>query len=234
MPSFSNTKVWELPVDEIFREVTERVGGKWDSAEEVDSAIRSLNLVAQELMNRGKPLFTVERKDITIVTSVGTYSVSNGVMQALGAVFKTTVSGSPATDLVLNRVGFLDFHNISKKETYGQPSLYTVEQTVEGLNLKIWPVPVSTANTTYGISYYAVEAPDTFTQLFQKPEFNRRYYPVIVDGLAYNMALKRPDIGLDRIALFKQKFEESVTVAFREDREQVSHVVTPRVGWYSY
>lgn len=234
MPSYSNEKVFSLPIDEIIAEATERVGGKWDSAEQSDSAIRSLNLTFQDLMNRGKPLFTVEQKTFTVSVSTAAYSLSVGVMQVLGPVLRVSSADSNGpTDYPLGRVGFLDFNNISRKETLGRPTMYTIEQQRDNVLMRVWPTPASTADD-WKMIYYGVEAPDTVTQLFQNPDANRRYLPVIVDGLSFYMALKRPDISMERIAMFKAKFEESVNIAFGEDREQVSHIVVPFTGWYNY
>ena len=84
MPSFSNQKSWLPSIDEIIMEALERIGGKFNSAEEVDSAIRSLNYVLKDLMNRGKPLFTLELKTLDVVASVRDYSLSTGILDILG------------------------------------------------------------------------------------------------------------------------------------------------------
>lgn len=234
MANFSNTKQFSLPIDDLIREATERTGGKWDSAEEMDSAIRSLNLTIQDLMNRGKPLAQVQYQGagVTVAPSVRDYSLSVGVAQVLGLVLRVSGANGP-TDFPLNRVGFLDYNNISRKETFGQPTMYTVEKERDNITIKLWPTPTSLAvDPGYQLRFFGVEYPDTVTQLFQDPDVSRQYFPVLVNGLAYYMSLKRPDIPLDRIAMFKQVFEESVVMAFGEDREQVSHVVRPITGWW--
>ena len=236
MAIYSNTKEFTLPIDELVREATERVGGKWDSAEEMDSALRSLNLVTQDLFNRGKPLFAVEPKTTPVTSSVRDYSLSVGIAQVIGMTLRVSAGGSSATgptDYPLNRIGFIDYNNISQKETFGQPTLYTVEQKRDNVLVKIWPTPTSlAASPGYELRYFGIEYPDTVTRLFQDPDFNRRYFPVLCDGTAYYMALKRPDMPLERIAMFKQKYEESIVLAFGEDREQVSHIVRPVTYWY--
>lgn len=234
MASYSGTKLFSLPIDELVREATERVGGKWDSAEEMDSAIRSLNLVTQDLFNRGKPLFAVEPKSTACASSVRDYTLSVGIAQVLGMVLRVSAGGGQGpTDYPLNRIGFLDYNNISTKETFGQPTLYTVEQERDNVLVKLWPTPTSLANDPgYSLRYFGVEYPDTVTRLAQDPDFSRRYFPVLCDGLAYYMSMKRPDISTERRVEFKQRFEESVVIAFGEDREQVSHIVRPITGWY--
>ena len=230
-PTISGDKTWTLPIDELVIEATERVGGKWQSAEEMDSAIRSLNLVLKDLMNRGKPLFTVVQKTLQLSVSTASYSLSVGIQQVLGPVLRVSSAGTGPTDIPINRVGFLDFNNIARKETLGQPSLYTVEQQRENVLLRIWPTPTSEASG-WSLVYYGVEAPDAVTQLFQNPDVNRRYLTVITAGLTYYMSLKKPEIPMDRIMFFKQEFEQQIVLAFGEDREQVSHIVRPATGWY--
>ena len=83
MVSPSNTKSWSLQVDELITEALERVGGKFTSAEEVDSCMRSLNLVLKDLMNRGKPLFTIEQKVLNLTSYVADYTLSAGTVNIL-------------------------------------------------------------------------------------------------------------------------------------------------------
>lgn len=233
MPAISGDKTWTLSIDEMVTEALERVGGKWQSAEEIDSAIRSLNLVLKDLMNRGKPLFTVEQKQLQLQVSTASYALSVGIQQVLGPVLRVSSAGSNGpTDIPINRVGFLDFNNIARKETLGQPSLFTIEQQRDNVLIRIWPTPTSEANG-WSLVYYGVEAPDAVTQLFQNPDLNRRYLTVVTAGLTYYMALKKPDMPLDRIDFFKREFEQQIALAFGEDREQVSHIVRPATRWYN-
>jgi len=217
----SGQKTWTLPIDEIMMEVQDRLGGKWSSAEEIGSFIRSLNLVLKDLMNRNKPLFSIEQKTISVSASAPTITFSSGTVQIFNPVVR--VSG---TDYPLTAVSFRDFQTIARKETYGRPMQYTTEQTRDNLIMRLWPVP--DANATRQIVYYAVEDPDDVTKLYQLPDLHRRFLPVLIAGTTYYMSMKKgPNFPTDRINMFKGEYEQQIGITFAEDRELVSHVVVP-------
>lgn len=223
----SGTKSWSLQVDELITEALERVGGKFTSAEEVDSCMRSLNLVLKDLMNRGKPLFTIEQKVLNLTSSVADYTLSAGTVNILGPVIR--VSGR---DLAMNRLSFLDYQNIATKETTGQPTQYTTVQNLNNITLKVWPVPVS--GTAYQISYYACEDPDDITQMYQGVDIHRRYLPCVTAGLAFYMAQKMPNFDLNKLAFLKNEWNEQLRLAFEEDRELTSFVIKPASLYQGY
>jgi hypothetical protein len=227
VPSFSNSKTWIPSIDEVIQEALERIGGKFNSAEEIDSCMRSLNYVLKDLMNRGKPLFTLELKTLDVVASVRDYSLSVGILDIMGPVVR--VSGR---DLPMNRISFLDYQNIVTKNQSGSPIQYTTTQNQDNTTLKIWPTP--DANQVRQILYYAVESPDDVTKMFQTPDVSRRYIPCITAGLAYYMAQKMPAFPTDRIQFLKAEWEEQLNIAFSEDRELTSYVTRPASNMQLY
>jgi len=220
MPSFSGSKSWIPSIDDIINEAMERIGGKFNSAEEIDSCMRSLNYVLKDLMNRGKPLFTLELKTLDVVPSVRDYTLSVGILDIMGPVVR--VSGR---DLPMGRISFLDYQNIATKEQTGFPLQYTTTQNQDNTTLKIWPLPDD--NQTRQIVYYAVESPDDVTKMFQTPDVSRRYIPCITAGLAYYMSQKMPGMPAERVMFLKAEWEEQLRIAFSEDRELTSYVVRP-------
>jgi len=223
MPSPSGTKSWTLAVDDMITEALERVGGKFTSAEEVDSCMRSLNLVLKDLMNRGKPLFTIEQKSLTLAVSTRDYTLSAGTVNVLGPVVR--VSGR---DLPMNRLSFLDYQNIATKESTGLPTQYTTVQNLNNVTLQIWPTPTSTQTESGAqIVYYACEDPDDITQMYQGVDIHRRYLPCVTAGLAFYMAQKMPNFDLNKLAFLKAEWNEQLRLAFEEDRELTSFVVRP-------
>lgn len=223
MPNTSGAKNWTLQVDDLITEALERVGGKFTSGEEVDSCMRSLNLVLKDVMNRGKPLFTIQQATVSLSTSVGDYTLPEGTLHVLGPVVR--VSGR---DLPMNRISFLDFQNIPTKETAGNPIQYTTVQGLNNTTLKIWPIP--DANQVRHIIYYGCEDPDDVTRMYQALDVNRRYLPCVTAGLAFYMAQKIPGFDLNKLGFLKGEFNEQMRIAFEEDRELTSFVVRPGSG----
>ena len=93
----------------------------------------------------------------------------------------------------------------------------------------LWPVPDSTQ--TYTVSYYRIR------QIYDsgKPGSNnmdvpKRFLPCLVSGLAYYIAMKRPEAG-DRLSFLKQEYEEQWQLASEEDRVKANFRFVP---WTSY
>jgi hypothetical protein len=58
-----------------------------------------------------------------------------------------------------------------------------------------------------------------------------RFIPALVAGLAYQIAMKRPEAA-GRVAPLKQAYEEQYSLAAQEDREKASVHFVP--GGYTY
>jgi hypothetical protein len=59
-------------------------------------------------------------------------------------------------------------------------------------------------------------------------EVPARFLPALVSGLAYHIAMKRPE-AMEKIPLLKQVYEETFQMAAEEDREKVPSRFVPRV-----
>jgi hypothetical protein len=64
---------------------------------------------------------------------------------------------------------------------------------------------------------------------YQNMDISVRYQPAIISGLAYNLAMRRPGISLDRLTVLKNDFEEKLDNATDEDRERTSLFIRPRL-----
>ena len=70
----SGTSTWNLDIDEIVEEASERAGlGRAFSGNDYRTARRSLNLLAQEFSNRGINLWTVEDATISVTDGTASY-----------------------------------------------------------------------------------------------------------------------------------------------------------------
>jgi hypothetical protein len=58
---------------------------------------------------------------------------------------------------------------------------------------------------------------------------NFRFLPCLVAGLAYNIALKIPEL-VERVPMLKQIYDEAFALAAAEDREKTSDYYIPRIG----
>jgi hypothetical protein len=59
-----------------------------------------------------------------------------------------------------------------------------------------------------------------------------RLLPCFVAGLAYHMAMKKPEVTPDRIAMLKADYEQQWQMAADEDRDKASVRFVPRNMFY--
>jgi hypothetical protein len=60
-------------------------------------------------------------------------------------------------------------------------------------------------------------------------DMNFRFYPCLVAGLAYYIAMKVPELA-ERIQMLKAIYDEQFNLAAGEDREKASDRFVPRIG----
>tara|TARA_R110000772_G_scaffold17660_3_gene49123 strand:+ start:711 stop:941 length:231 start_codon:yes stop_codon:yes gene_type:complete len=64
----------------------------------------------------------------------------------------------------------------------------------------------------------------------QTPDMNFRFFPCLVAGLAYYIAMKLPEM-MDRVPMLKSVYDEQFALAAGEDREKASVRFVPRMGY---
>jgi hypothetical protein len=60
-----------------------------------------------------------------------------------------------------------------------------------------------------------------------------RFIPAVVAGLAYYIAMKKPEVAPDRVAMLKADYEQQYQFAAEEDREKASIRFVPRSTFYN-
>jgi hypothetical protein len=60
-----------------------------------------------------------------------------------------------------------------------------------------------------------------------------RFIPCMVAGLAYYIAMKKPEVTPDRIMMLKQDYEQQFQLAADEDREKAPLRFVPRNMFYA-
>ena len=57
----------------------------------------------------------------------------------------------------------------------------------------------------------------------------KRFLPPLTCGLSYYMAMKRPNVPNDKIAMLKGNYEELLQRAMEEDKERASIFFKPKI-----
>jgi len=251
--AISGTYTFNPDISEIVQEAYEQAGLDLRSGYDLFTARRSLNLLTIEWQNRGLNLWTIDEQkvsedsdDTALTTNYlnkGTSAYNLGVStSALLDVILRTNDGVTSTqsDYRLNRISQPVYATIPNKLSQGRPVQFYLQRkgildvAADGADqnnvITLWPVPDK--DTTYKIVYWRVkriaDAGQPVTNTMQVPD---RFIPALISGLAYQIALKRPEVS-ERAPLLKQVYEEAFALAAEEDREKASVRFTPNISGY--
>ena len=92
----------------------------------------------------------------------------------------------------------------------------------------LWLTPDN--SQSYQLIYYRLRRVQDAGSGIQTADMNFRFLPVVVAGLAYYIAMKKPELA-DRIQMLKQAYEEQFDLAAGEDREKAAIRLVPRRGF---
>lgn len=98
--------------------------------------------------------------------------------------------------------------------------------------VNLWPTP-NPPGDQYTFVYYRlrrIQDAGSSADFVQDIPF--RFISCMVSGLAYHIAMKKPDVSPDRIMMLKQDYEEQFQLAADEDRDKASVRFVPRNMFY--
>ena len=217
----SGTTSFSLPLDELLEQASLRVGGEAILGTEARTSRRALNLLFTDLQNRGVLLHTLDQVLTTVATSVAIVTCSSDTLDIMDLVVRRS-----GTDLAATRISFDDYNAIPVKTQSGRPTQYFVNRQRDNVLIYLWPQP---ENSTDVLVYWKVRFIQDAGALANDPDFPRRFWPSLVSGLAYYLALQRGmKFPLDRLALLKGMFEEDLANVLSEDSERVSFFAVPK------
>jgi hypothetical protein len=215
----SGSRDFELDVADIIEEAYERCGIEVRTGYDAKTARRSLNLMFAEWANRGLNLWTIQQATLTLTKGQAQETLTPDVVDLLEVVLRRD-----GTDFELSRVSRGEYLTIPNKTTEARPSQYYFDRKINPV-INIWATP---ENSTDQIVYYYVrriEDADTLTNTTDMPF---RFYPCMVAGLAYYLAMKRAP---DRIQLLKSVYEEEFQRASDEDEDRTPLKLQPSIQY---
>tara|TARA_R110000824_G_scaffold400670_2_gene608761 strand:+ start:171 stop:854 length:684 start_codon:yes stop_codon:yes gene_type:complete len=208
----------DLP--ELFEEAYERAGLEMRSGYDLKTARRSLNLLTLEWQNRGLNLFTIEAGTTDITAGTETYTLPSDTIDIIEHQIRTG-TGTNQVDTSLQRVSVATYAQQTNKNTQGRPTQIYVQRLPTETKITLWPVPDLT--TTYTLAYFRLKGIDGLssgvgTNITSVPP---RFVPCLVAGMAYYLAMKRPE-SAPRAPALKQEYEFQFQLAAGEDEETAS------------
>jgi hypothetical protein len=225
----SGTATFNPEFSELVEEAYERAGLELRSGYDLRTARRSMNFMAQEWQNRGINLWTVESATMTLVAGQTTYDLPDDTIDIIEHQIRlnngTTVNQS---DYTMTRISVSDYAHITNKNMQGLPLQIYVDRQREHPVIYLWPVPDGTQ--TYTLAYWYIRRiEDVGAGGANTIDVPARFLPVLVAGLAYYIAMKKPEAS-DRVGMLKQIYDEQWEMASGEDRDKASSHFVPQIG----
>lgn len=212
---------------ELFEEAYERAGTEMRSGYDLKSARRSLNMLLLEWQNRGLNLFSIAEGTEALVAGTASYTMPTDTIDLIEHHIRSG-TGTNQTDQSLTRVSVSTYAAISNKNTTARPTQIYVQRNVSDVTVKLWPVPDT---SDYTLVYYRLKGSDGISSgVGTTPSVPPRFVPALVSGLAYYIAMKRPELAM-RVAPLQQEYEMQYRLAAEEDRDRASVRFIPMGGY---
>jgi hypothetical protein len=222
----SGTTTFNMDFTEIAEEAWERAGREMRSGYDLRTARRSMNLMTIEWQNRGINLWTIDEGTISLTTGTSEYDLPADTIDLLEQVIRTGAGNqSTQSDLTISRVSVSTYASIPNKLSRGRPIQVWIERLRDNPKINVWPVPDS---NDYTFKYYRLRRVQDAGAGAETADMNFRFFPCLVAGLAYYIAMKIPELA-DRIPMLKQAYEEQFMLAAGEDREKTPARFVPRI-----
>lgn len=226
----SGTSNWNPDFSEIIEEAFERCGLEIRTGYDVRTARRSLNFIFQEWANKGINMWTIEEGTQVLTQGQATYPLPADTVDLMEHVIRTTQGGQPQ-DINISRISVSVYSTIPNKTQQGRP----VQIYIQRLNtpqFTVWPVPDGAY--TYTLKYWRLRRiQDVGSNGDLTADMPFRFVPAITAALAYQIALKRPDVAPDRVVMLKALADEAYQLAADEDREKAPQRFVPRRSYIS-
>ena len=215
----SGSRDFNMDVGEIVEEAYERCGLEVRTGYDARTARRSLNLMFADWANRGLNLWTVKQATITLTLGQAQETLGADVVDILEVVLRRD-----GTDYEIDRISRGEYATLPNKTTQGRPSQFYFDRQIQPV-INLWAVP---ENSTDQIVYYYVQRIEDADTLVNTTDMPFRFYPCMVAGLAYYIAMKRAP---ERIQLLKSVYEEEFQRAADEDEGRTPLKLQPSLSY---
>lgn len=217
----------DLP--ELFEEAYERAGLEMRSGYDLKTIRRSLNIMTLEWANRGLNLWTIDSGTIALTSGTATYTMPTDTIDLIEHQLRTG-TGQSQTDTYLERVSVSTYAQQTNKLITGRPTQIYVQRLATDTQVTLWPVPDDTM--PYTLLYYRLRGIDGLSSGVggSVTSVPPRFVPALVAGLAFHIAMKKPQAQA-LVPMLKQEYEAQFNMAADEDRDRASFSIAPWTPW---
>lgn len=214
---------FDLDIVDLVEEAYERAGIEQKNGYDFRTARRSLNIMAAEWSNRGLNLWTIEEGGISLVPGQKEYALPLDTIDLIEGYINLNNGAGQTTSYQLQRIGVGSYAAISIKEMQMRPTQYFVQRTLAP-TVTLWPIP----DQAYAFVYWRLVRMDNVGAATNTMDIPSRFIPAMAAGLAYYIAMKRPE-AMQRVPMLKQVYDEQWKFAYDEDRDRSSLWIFPYV-----
>lgn len=222
----SGSTAFNLDLVDLVEEAAERAGFELRGGYDFRSARRSMNLMFADWANRGLNMFTFEQLAQALTPGTAAYTLPADTVDVMEAVIRTGTAQNQ-TDIAISRISVSTYATIPNKNQQARPLQYFVRRGVDAPTVTLWPVPDN--SQSYTLIYWRLRRIQDAGNGQNTMDVPFRFMPCMVAGLAYYLAIKRPE-SADRIQMLKAQYDEAWMLASEEDREKASVRFVPRAS----
>ena len=213
----SGTTDFNLSIDDAIEEAYERCGLQTRTGYDLTSSRRVLNIMFAEWANRGINIWTIKQRTATLAADdqSNTNDFATDIVDVLDVVVR-----DGTTDFTVNKISRAEYLNTPVKSTTGRPNQFFFDGQIDP---KMFFYPA--ADKAYTVVYNAltrIQGAGAYTNTTDLPF---RFYPCLVAGLAYYIAMKRAP---ERMADLKFEYEDVWKRAADQDGNRDSGFLTPQ------
>jgi hypothetical protein len=213
-------------LSEIFEEAFERAGLEMRSGYDLKTVRRSLNMLTLEWQNRGLNLFTIESGTQLLTPGTAVYTLPTDTIDVIEHQLRTGTATNQ-TDTALQRISVSTYAQQTNKNTQGRPTQVYVDRGVSDVKFTLWPVP----DSAYTVAYYRLKGIDGLASgIAGNAAIPPRFIPALVSGLAFHIAMKKPEAAARAPAL-RDEYNSQFQLAADEDDDRASLHFTPGGGY---
>jgi len=165
---------------------------------------------------------TISLSDVTVLPAAGFIKLDNELI-SYNTLTLTSTSGTAGT-----------LTNLGRGQQGTIPAAHTSGAIVTLSNppsINVWPTP--NAGGGYTFVYWRMRRVQDSGTGVTDQDIPFRFIPCMVAGLAYYIAIKKPEVAPDRILMLKQDYEQQFQLAADEDREKAPLRFVPRSLFYA-
>lgn len=233
------TSGFNLDLNELVEEAYERAGLELRTGYDLRTARRSLNLLTIEWANKGINLWTIEQGQIPMVTGQAVYDLPVDTIDLLDQVIRTGTDQNQI-DINISRISESTYATIPTKNAQGRPIQVWINRQSGAVNpvtgiaypqINVWPTPNSPGDQ-YTFVYWRLRRIQDAGNGINTQDIPFRFLTAMVAGLAFYIAMKKPEVTTDRLAMLKGDYDQQFQLAADEDREKASIRFVPRANFY--